>query len=120
MSPIIEMAHSGVRNGRTQFAELDQLGVQLCLSIDSSGASANADFFAVMRALLWSHKQRADTKHGITPRRRSVCKHIRLCKGEAIQMRRLTVGLARLPRQPNHMPHFTLIHVRTFALAPGL
>jgi 5-methylthioadenosine/S-adenosylhomocysteine deaminase len=42
-----------VRSGYIQYAELTELGVQLGLSIDSSGASANADFFNVMRALMW-------------------------------------------------------------------
>lgn len=53
-APVIEMSYSAVRSGYIQYAELAELGVQLGLSIDSSGASANADFFNVMRALMWS------------------------------------------------------------------
>jgi 5-methylthioadenosine/S-adenosylhomocysteine deaminase len=61
ISPVIEMSYSAVRNGYIQFAELEALHVPLCLSIDSSGASANADFFNIMRALLWSNWRRTDT-----------------------------------------------------------
>jgi 5-methylthioadenosine/S-adenosylhomocysteine deaminase len=68
-SPVIEMSYSAARNGYIQFAELEQLGVQLGLSLDSSGASANADFFNVMRALLWSNWQRTDTKLRLLPKR---------------------------------------------------
>jgi 5-methylthioadenosine/S-adenosylhomocysteine deaminase len=69
MSPVIEMPYSTVRSGYIQFDELEQLGAKLSLSIDSIGASANADFFNVMRALQFSHKQRADTKTKLLPRR---------------------------------------------------
>ena len=69
MAPVIEMSYSAVRSGYIQFAELEQLRVQLGLSIDSSGASANADYFNVMRALLWSNWQRSDLKFKLAPRR---------------------------------------------------
>jgi len=69
MSPAIEIPYSTVRNGYIQFAELEELGAQLSLSIDASSASANGDFFNVMRALQWSHKQRGDTTLRILPRR---------------------------------------------------
>jgi cytosine/adenosine deaminase-related metal-dependent hydrolase len=69
MSPAIEIPYSTVRNGYIQFAELEELGAELSLSIDASSASANADFFGVMRALQWAHKQRADTKLSVPPRR---------------------------------------------------
>lgn len=57
-SPVIEMHYAQATRGVIQFQELQEAGVQQSLSIDSSGASANADFFSCMRALLWSHKQR--------------------------------------------------------------
>jgi 5-methylthioadenosine/S-adenosylhomocysteine deaminase len=69
MSPVIEIPYSTVRDGYIQFDELEQLGAQLSLSIDATSASANADFFNVMRALQFSHKQRADTKIKLLPRR---------------------------------------------------
>ncbi len=69
MSPAIEIPYSTVRNGYIQFAELEELGAQLSLSIDASSASASTDFFTVMRALLWAHKQRSDTKLQLTPKR---------------------------------------------------
>ena len=69
MSPAIEIPYSTVRNGYIQFAELEGLQAQLSLSIDASSASANGDFFNVMRALQWSHKQRADTTLKLLPRR---------------------------------------------------
>jgi 5-methylthioadenosine/S-adenosylhomocysteine deaminase len=62
IAPVIEMSYSAVRSGYIQFAELEQLDVPLSLSVDSSGASANADFFTVMRALLWSNWARSDIK----------------------------------------------------------
>jgi 5-methylthioadenosine/S-adenosylhomocysteine deaminase len=60
-SPVIEMSYSAVRNGTIQFAELEAKGVQQSLSTDSSGASASADFFNSMRALMWSNWHRTDT-----------------------------------------------------------
>jgi cytosine/adenosine deaminase-related metal-dependent hydrolase len=69
MSPAIEIPYSTVRNGYIQFAELEELGAQLSLSVDASSAAASADFFTVMRALLWAHKQRADTKLKLAPKR---------------------------------------------------
>jgi 5-methylthioadenosine/S-adenosylhomocysteine deaminase len=68
-SPAIEIPYSTVRDGYIQFAELEQLGVPMSLSLDATSASANADFFTVMRALLWSHKQRSDTTLKLLPRR---------------------------------------------------
>jgi cytosine/adenosine deaminase-related metal-dependent hydrolase len=57
-APMIEMHYAQAARGVIQFAELQEAGLQQSLSIDSSAASANADFFNVMRALMWSHKQR--------------------------------------------------------------
>lgn len=57
-SPTIEMLYAQANRGVIQFHELEEAGVHQSLSVDSSGASANGDFFACMRALLWSHKQR--------------------------------------------------------------
>jgi 5-methylthioadenosine/S-adenosylhomocysteine deaminase len=68
-APVIEMSYSAVRSGYIQYAELTELGVQLGLSIDSSGASANADFFNVMRALMWSDWQRSGSPQKLRPRR---------------------------------------------------
>ena len=68
-APVIEMSYSAVRSGYIQYAELAELGVQLGLSIDSSGASANADFFNVMRALMWSDWQRSGAPQKLKPRR---------------------------------------------------
>lgn len=68
-SPIIEMHYAQATRGVIQFAELEQAAVRQSLSIDSSAASANADFFACMRALLWAHKQRFGTKVPLPPRR---------------------------------------------------
>ena len=68
-APVIEMSYSAVRSGYIQYAELTELGVQLGLSIDSSGASANADFFNVMRALMWSDWQRSGSPQKLKPRR---------------------------------------------------
>ncbi|MRX51330.1 amidohydrolase family protein [Paracoccus sp. S-4012] len=70
MSPAIEIPYSTVRNGYIQFAELEDLGASLGLSIDASSAVATADFFTVMRALQWSHKQRGDIdRMSLEPRR---------------------------------------------------
>lgn len=68
-APVIELNYAQAARGHIQFAELAEAGVQQSLSIDSSGASANADFFAVIRALMWSHRQRSDTKMPLSPRR---------------------------------------------------
>jgi len=69
MSPAIEIPYSTVRNGYIQFAELEALGASLSLSVDASSALATGDFFTVMRALLWAHKQRADVDRKLEPRR---------------------------------------------------
>lgn len=69
IAPVIEIQYSTVRSGYTQFAEMEELGAQMGLSVDSSAASANANFFSEMRALLWAHKTRSDTKVKLTPRR---------------------------------------------------
>jgi 5-methylthioadenosine/S-adenosylhomocysteine deaminase len=68
-SPVIEMLYAQATRGEIQFHELEEQGVQQSLSVDSSAASANADFFACMRALLWSHKQRFGSRVSLTPRR---------------------------------------------------
>ncbi len=57
-SPVIELLYAQATRGEIQYQELKEHGVQMSLSVDSSAASANADFFNCMRALLWSHKQR--------------------------------------------------------------
>jgi 5-methylthioadenosine/S-adenosylhomocysteine deaminase len=69
MSPAIEIPYSTVRNGYIQFGELEQLGASLSLSVDASCAMATADFFTVMRALQWSHKQRSDIDRTLEPKR---------------------------------------------------
>ncbi len=69
MSPAIEIPYSTVRNGYIQFAELEQLDAILSLSVDASSAMATYDFFTVMRALQWSHKQRSDVDRTLEPRR---------------------------------------------------
>lgn len=68
-SPVIEVHYAQATRGEIQFQELEEVGVQQSLSVDSSAASANADFFACMRALLWSHKQRFGTTKPLPPRR---------------------------------------------------
>ena len=70
ISPVIEMSFSAVRNGYIQFAELEALHAPLALSIDSSGVG-NADYFNVMRALLWSNWRRTDVdlKLQLNPKR---------------------------------------------------
>lgn len=68
-SPVIEMHYAQATRGEIQFQELEEDGIQQSLSVDSSAASANADFFACMRALLWSHKQRFGTTKPLTPKR---------------------------------------------------
>ncbi len=69
MSPVIELSFSAVRSGTIQYEELKTLEVPLGLSIDSSGASASADFFNVMRALMWSDWQRSGAPLRLPPRR---------------------------------------------------
>lgn len=68
-APAIEMSFSAVRSGYIQYSELQQLGVQLGLSVDSSGASANSDYFSIMRALMWSDWQRTGAPLKLLPRR---------------------------------------------------
>ena len=68
-SPVIEMLYAQAARGEIQFQELCECSVQQSLSVDSSSASANADFFACMRALLMSHKQRFGSRIPLTPRR---------------------------------------------------
>ncbi|QHE94652.1 amidohydrolase family protein [Pandoraea fibrosis] len=68
IAPIIELQYSTVRSGYTQFAEMEALHAQMGISIDSSAASANANFFNEMRALLWAHKSRG-AHVPLTPRR---------------------------------------------------
>lgn len=68
-SPTIEMLYAQASRGVIQFHELEEAGVHQSLSVDSSGASANADFFACMRALLWSHKQRFGSRVPLTAQR---------------------------------------------------
>jgi cytosine/adenosine deaminase-related metal-dependent hydrolase len=68
-SPVIEMLYAQATRGEIQFQELQEHCVQQSLSVDSSAASANADFFACMRALLLSHKQRFGSRVPLTPRR---------------------------------------------------
>ncbi len=69
IAPAIELQYSTVRSGYTQFAEMEALHAQMGISTDSSAASANANFFNEMRALLWAHKSRSDTNVKLTPRR---------------------------------------------------
>lgn len=68
IAPVIELQYSTVRSGYTQFAEMEALHARMGISIDSSAASANANFFNEMRALLWAHKARG-TQVPLTPRR---------------------------------------------------
>lgn len=68
-SPVIEMHYAQAARGEIQFHELEEAGIRQSLSIDSSAASANADFFACMRALLWSHKQRFGASKPLPPKR---------------------------------------------------
>jgi 5-methylthioadenosine/S-adenosylhomocysteine deaminase len=68
IAPVIEMSYSAVRNGQIQYFELEELGVQLGLSIDASAAT-NADFFNVMRALMWSDWQRRGAPQKLKPKR---------------------------------------------------
>ena len=68
IAPVIEMSYSAVRSGITQYSELNDMGVQLGLSIDASAAT-NADFFNVMRALMWSDWRRTGAPLRLKPRR---------------------------------------------------
>ncbi|MES2363897.1 MAG: amidohydrolase family protein [Pseudomonadota bacterium] len=68
-SPVIELLYAQATRGEIQFQELLEQGVQMSLSVDSSAASANADFFNCMRALLWSHKQRFGSSIPLTAQR---------------------------------------------------
>lgn len=68
-SPVIEMHYAQATRGEIQFQELREARVQQSLSVDSSAASANADFFSCMRALLWSHKQRFGSRVPLPPQR---------------------------------------------------
>lgn len=69
VSPAIELPYSVARNGPIQFDELEALGAQLSLSVDSASARATADYFVLLRGLLWAHKQRTDRLVKLTPRR---------------------------------------------------
>lgn len=66
-SPVIEMHYAQATRGEIQFQELLEAGVGQSLSVDSSAASANANFFACIRALLWSHKQRFGARVPLHP-----------------------------------------------------
>jgi 5-methylthioadenosine/S-adenosylhomocysteine deaminase len=68
IAPVIEMSYSAVRNGTIQYSELNGMGVPLGLSVDASAAT-NADFFNVMRALMWSDWQRTGAPLRLKPRR---------------------------------------------------
>ena len=68
IAPVIEMSYSAVRNGTIQYSELNGMGVPLGLSIDASAAT-NADFFNVMRALMWSDWQRTGAPLRLKPKR---------------------------------------------------
>jgi len=68
-SPVIEVHYAQFARGEIQFRELQDAGVAQSLSVDSSAASANADFFTCMRVLLWSHKQRFGAAVPLPPRR---------------------------------------------------
>jgi cytosine/adenosine deaminase-related metal-dependent hydrolase len=67
-APVIEMSYSAVRNGAIQYSELNEMDVQLGLSIDASAAT-NADFFNVMRALMWSDWERTGAPLRLKPHR---------------------------------------------------
>jgi 5-methylthioadenosine/S-adenosylhomocysteine deaminase len=67
-APVIEMSYSAVRSGLIQYDELNRMGVPLGLSIDASAAT-NADFFNVMRALMWSDWQRNGAPQRLKPKR---------------------------------------------------
>ena len=67
-APVIEMSYSAVRSGTIQYSELEAMGVQMGLSIDASAAT-NADYFNVMRALMWSDWQRTGAPLRLKPKR---------------------------------------------------
>ena len=67
-APVIEMSYSAVRSGTIQYSELEAMGVQMGLSIDASAAT-NADFFNVMRALMWSDWERTGAPLRLKPKR---------------------------------------------------
>ena len=67
-APVIEMSYSAVRNGLIQYDELNGMGVPLGLSIDASAAT-NADFFNVMRALMWSDWERHGAPQRLKPKK---------------------------------------------------
>jgi cytosine/adenosine deaminase-related metal-dependent hydrolase len=67
-APVIEMSYSAVRSGVTQYQELSDMGTQMGLSIDASAAT-NADFFNVMRALMWSDWERHGAPQRLKPKR---------------------------------------------------
>lgn len=68
-SPVIEIPYSTVRYGHIMYDELEQLNASMSLSLDATCASANADFFNVMRGLQFAHKQRSGTVTDLTPKR---------------------------------------------------
>lgn len=68
-SPVIEVLYAQAARGVIQFHELECACVRQSLSVDSSSASANADFFSCMRTLLWSHRQRFGAGTPLTARR---------------------------------------------------
>jgi cytosine/adenosine deaminase-related metal-dependent hydrolase len=68
IASVIEMSYSAVRNGQIQYHELEAMGIQLGLSVDSSAAT-NADFFNIMRALMWSDWQRRGAPQKLKPKR---------------------------------------------------
>jgi len=68
-SPVIEVLYAQASRGVIQFHELQCACVRQSLSVDSSSASANADFFSCMRTLLWSHRQRFGAEVPLTARR---------------------------------------------------
>jgi 5-methylthioadenosine/S-adenosylhomocysteine deaminase len=55
--------------GAIQFAELEELRVPMSLSLDTTAATANADFFNSMRMLVASHNQRLGEQMYLEPRR---------------------------------------------------
>lgn len=67
-APVIEMSYSAVRSGTIQYNEITEMGLPLGLSIDASAAT-NADYFNVMRALMWSDWQRHGAPQRLKPKR---------------------------------------------------
>jgi cytosine/adenosine deaminase-related metal-dependent hydrolase len=68
IAPVIEMSYSAVRSGIILYDELSRMDVPLGLSIDASAAT-NADYFNVMRALMWSDWQRNGAPQRLKPKR---------------------------------------------------